>query len=183
MSALKPDGVPGPHRDRHEAAHDVPRAVEELRRGRMIIVTDDANREGEGDILLAAIHATASDVNLMAREARGLICCAIDARTAERLDLGVQVDEKRKPLHGTAFTESVDWNRGTTTGISAADRAAALRGLADEKAGRKTLRGPGTSSRSSRAREASSSAGGTRRRRWISAASPAFHRRAPSARS
>ncbi len=106
-------------------------AIEELRRGRMIVVTDDANREGEGDLMVAAIHATDGDVNLMAREARGLICCAIGGPTADRLDLKVQVDEQRKPLHGTAFTESVDWIHGTTTGISTADRAATLRGLAD----------------------------------------------------
>ena len=67
----------------------------------------------------------------MAREARGLICCAIDAAAAERLDLKIQADERRPALHGTAFTESVDAREGTSTGISAADRAATLRALAD----------------------------------------------------
>ena len=67
----------------------------------------------------------------MAREARGLICCAIDAATAERLDLKIQADERRPALHGTAFTESVDAREGTSTGISAADRATTLRALAD----------------------------------------------------
>ncbi len=109
----------------------VERAAEELRRGGMIIVTDDADREGEGDLMAAAISVTADQVNFMAREACGLICCAIDAARAARLHLSVQVDGKREALHGTAFTQSVDWVHGTTTGISAADRAATLRGLAD----------------------------------------------------
>jgi 3,4-dihydroxy 2-butanone 4-phosphate synthase/GTP cyclohydrolase II len=125
------------------AVDPVERAIDELRGGRMIVVTDDADREGEGDLMVAAIHATANDVNLMAREARGLICCAIDGATAERLDLHVQLDEKRKPLHGTAFTESIDWIHDTTTGISAADRAAALRGLADESSRPESLARPG----------------------------------------
>ena len=133
MSILKQDSAAALHRDACGAEQGIEFAIEELRRGRMIIVTDDATRESEGDLMIAAVHATEGDVNLMAREARGLICCAIDAPTAERLDLKVQVDEKRKPLHGTAFTESVDWVHGTTTGISAADRAAAIRGLADAK--------------------------------------------------
>ena len=127
----------------HGIKGTVEHAVEELRRGRMIVVTDDANREGEGDLMVAAVHATESDVNLMAREARGLICCAIDALTAERLDLKVQVDDKRKPLRGTAFTESEDWIHGTTTGISASDRAATLRGLADAKSRPEDFARPG----------------------------------------
>ena len=108
----------------------VERAMADLRAGRMIVVTDDADREGEGDLTMAAFAVTEADVNLMAREARGLICCAIDAGIAERLDLTVQVDGKRTPLHGTAFTQSVDWIHGTSTGISAGDRAATLNGLA-----------------------------------------------------
>ncbi len=121
----------------------VERAAEELRRGGMIIVTDDADREGEGDLMAAAISVTADQVNLMASEARGLICCAIDAACAARLELSVQVDGKRQALHGTAFTQSVDWVHGTTTGISAADRAATLRGLADAATRPEDLARPG----------------------------------------
>ncbi len=121
----------------------VERAAEELRRGGMIIVTDDADREGEGDLMAAAISVTADQVNFMAREARGLICCAIDAARAARLHLSVQVDGKREALHGTAFTQSVDWVHGTTTGISAADRAATLRGLADAATRPEDLARPG----------------------------------------
>ena len=115
-----------------EVLSTVERAAEQLRRGRMIVVTDDADREGEGDLMAAAVSVTDEQVNLMAREARGLICCAIDAARAELLALGVQVDSLRESLHGTAFTQSVDWVHGTTTGISAGDRGATLRGLADD---------------------------------------------------
>jgi 3,4-dihydroxy 2-butanone 4-phosphate synthase/GTP cyclohydrolase II len=125
------------------SAREVERTMEELRRGCMIVVVDDADREGEGDLMVAAASITADDVNLMAREARGLICCAIDADCAQRLELSVQVDEKRESLHGTAFTQSVDWVRGATTGISAADRAATLRGLADARSRPEDLARPG----------------------------------------
>ncbi len=109
----------------------VEHAVEDVREGKIVVVSDDEDRECEGDMLVAAAKVTAEDVNLMAREARGLICCAIDAATAERLDLKVRSDERRPALHGTAFTESVDAVEGTSTGISAADRAVTLRALAD----------------------------------------------------
>ncbi len=107
----------------------VERAVDEIRKGRMVVVTDDARREHEGDLVMAAAHVSADDVNVMAREARGLICCPIDAATAARLALHEQSQGHGPALHGTAFTESLDWIEGTTTGISAADRAATLRGL------------------------------------------------------
>jgi 3,4-dihydroxy 2-butanone 4-phosphate synthase/GTP cyclohydrolase II len=111
--------------------NSVVRAIEDIRAGKMVIVSDDPDRECEGDFLIPAAKVTAEDVNLMAKEGRGLICCAIDAATAERLDLRVQADENRPALHGTAFTQSVDAIQGTSTGISAADRAATLRALAD----------------------------------------------------
>lgn len=126
-----------------EVERVVERAVEKLRRGGMIVVTDDADREGEGDLMVAAVSITRDDVNLMAREARGLICCAIDADCAQRLELSVQIDGKRESLHGTAFTQSVDWVHGTTTGISAAERAATLRGLADAGSRPEDLARPG----------------------------------------
>jgi 3,4-dihydroxy 2-butanone 4-phosphate synthase / GTP cyclohydrolase II len=121
----------------------VERAIADVRSGRMIVVTDDADREGEGDLTMATFAMTEADVNLMAREARGLICCAIDARTAERFDLKVQRDDTTPPLHGTAFTLSVDWINGTTTGISAGDRAATLRGLAAADARPRDFARPG----------------------------------------
>ncbi len=122
------------HNPAHEATRSlerVERAVKDMGEGKIVIVSDDEDRECEGDMLVAAAKVRAENVNLMAREARGLICCAIDAATAERLDLKVRSDERRPALHGTAFTESVDAVEGTSTGISAADRAVTLRALAD----------------------------------------------------
>lgn len=126
-----------------EIGHAVERAIAALRRGGMIVVADDADREGEGDLMVAAAAVTADDINLMAREARGLICCAIDGERAQRLELRVQVGGKRESLQGTAFTQSVDWVHGTTTGISAADRAATLRGLANAGSRPEDLARPG----------------------------------------
>jgi len=117
--------------EKDAASARVERALEDMRAGRMVVVSDDEDRECEGDLLVPAAAITPQDVNLMAREGRGLICCAIDAAAAKRLDLKVQADEERPALHGTAFTQSLDARRGTSTGISAADRAATLRALAD----------------------------------------------------
>ncbi len=121
----------------------VERAAKDLGEGKIVIVSDDEDRECEGDMLVAAAKIGAEQVNLMAREARGLICCAIDASTAERLDLKVRADERRPALHGTAFTESVDAVEGTSTGISAADRAVTLRALADPESRPADLGRPG----------------------------------------
>ncbi|MGA2545384.1 MAG: 3,4-dihydroxy-2-butanone-4-phosphate synthase [Rectinemataceae bacterium] len=121
----------------------VERAVKDIRAGKMVIVSDDEDRECEGDFLIAAARVGAQDVNLLAREGRGLICCAIDTATAERLDLRILVDDRRPALHGTAFTESVDAAENTTTGISAADRAATLRALADPACRPVSLARPG----------------------------------------
>ena len=161
----------------------VERAVEDIRAGKMVIVSDDEDREREGDLIIAASRIGAGDVNLMAREGRGLICCAIDEAIAERLDLGVQADARRPALHGTAFTESVDAREGTTTGISAADRAITLRALADPASRPADLARPGHIFPIVPDPVAYWSATGTRRRPWTSAASLAFRPPASSARS
>jgi 3,4-dihydroxy 2-butanone 4-phosphate synthase / GTP cyclohydrolase II len=141
MSTVMEKGAPRTRASSVERA--VEHAIDQLGSGRMIIVTDDADREAEGDLMAAAAAITADQVNLMAREARGLICCAVDRGCADRLDLSIQTDGKRGSLHGTAFTQSVDWMRGTTTGISAADRAATLRALADSGTRPEDLARPG----------------------------------------
>jgi 3,4-dihydroxy 2-butanone 4-phosphate synthase/GTP cyclohydrolase II len=112
------------------AIQRVERAFDELRAGRIVIVSDDEDRECEGDFLMAAAFARAEDINLMAREGRGLICCPIDTGTARRLDLQIQLDERYTALHGTAFTQGLDAAEGTTTGISAKDRAVTLKKIA-----------------------------------------------------
>lgn len=111
---------------------DIDTAVAELRAGRMIIVVDDEERENEGDLVVAAEHATAEVVNFMASEARGLICVAMEAERLAALDLPQMVDgDDNDAQYGTAFTLSVDAKRGTTTGISAFDRAATIQTLID----------------------------------------------------
>ena len=105
-------------------------AIAAIRDGEIIIVVDDADRENEGDMILAAEKATPEKINFLARYARGLICAPVtDARAAE-LELGAMCPENTCRL-GTAFTVSIDLMGGTTTGISAHDRAATVRAIVD----------------------------------------------------
>jgi 3,4-dihydroxy 2-butanone 4-phosphate synthase / GTP cyclohydrolase II len=94
----------------------------DIRKGRMVIVTDDANRENEGDLICAGQHTTAAAINFMAKHGRGLICVST---TGERLQqLGIeQMVQRNRESHRTDFQVSVDAAKGITTGISAADRA------------------------------------------------------------
>ena len=105
-------------------------ATAELAAGGMIIVTDHAARENEGDLVIAAEHATPEAVNFMVTHGRGMVCVPLTAERAAALDLPPMAPDN-SALHGTAFTVSVDFRRGTTTGISAADRAATIVALAD----------------------------------------------------
>ncbi len=114
----------------------------ELRAGRMVVVTDDADRENEGDLVMAAEMVTAEAVNFMATHGRGLICAPITEERAERLGLPRMVRENRES-HRTDFTVSVDAAEGITTGISAQDRARSIRLLADPKATAGDLVQPG----------------------------------------
>lgn len=116
--------------------------LEDLRRGRMIIVVDDEARENEGDLILAAEKVTAEKVNFLARYGRGLICVALTAERAAALELTAQV-QSNTALHGTAFTVSVDAVKGTTTGISAHDRALTIKALVDPKTRPEDLARPG----------------------------------------
>lgn len=115
------------------AFSSVEEAIDAMRDGRMIIVVDDENRENEGDLLVAADRVTPEDVAFMMREGRGLICVAL---TGERLDtLGIPLMVRQNgDAHSTAFTVAVDYRSGTSTGISASDRAATVRALVDPAA-------------------------------------------------
>lgn len=104
--------------------------IEELARGGMVIVTDDEDRENEGDLVMAAEKVTPEAVNFMATHGRGLICAPLTDSVANRLGLQSMVSENRES-HGTAFTVSVDAARGITTGISAADRSLTMNLLAN----------------------------------------------------
>ncbi len=103
-------------------------AVEEIRGGRIVIVVDDEDRENEGDLFIAAEKCTPEIVNFMSLHGRGIICAALTADRADDLSLGLMV-ESNTSLHETSFTVSVDYIHGTTTGVSASDRAATVRAL------------------------------------------------------
>jgi 3,4-dihydroxy 2-butanone 4-phosphate synthase/GTP cyclohydrolase II len=97
-------------------------ALEEIRAGRMIIVTDDEDRENEGDLVMAAQFATPEAINFMAKEGRGLICLSLTAQRCDQLGLRLMTAKNEAPLE-TAFTVSIEAAEGVTTGISAHDRA------------------------------------------------------------
>ncbi len=105
-------------------------ALADLRAGKCVVVVDDEDRENEGDLICAAELCTEDLVNFMAAEARGLICVSITEGRARELDLPLMVNDNTA-LHGTAFTISVDYVHGTTSGISVADRTATIRAMAD----------------------------------------------------
>src|SRR6476469_9412198 len=100
----------------------VEKALSEIRRGRMVILTDDEDRENEGDLVMAAQKVTPKAINFMATHARGLICLSLTEERIQQLALPLMVQENTSPYQ-TAFTVSIEAARGVTTGISAADRA------------------------------------------------------------
>jgi len=100
----------------------VEQGVEEIRHGKMVILVDDEDRENEGDLCCAAARVTPEIINFMATYGRGLICLTLTEDKAGSLDLKPMVEDNESPF-GTAFTSSIDAARGTTTGISAQDRA------------------------------------------------------------
>jgi len=117
-------------------------AIKEIRAGRMIVVTDDADRENEGDLVMAADKITPAAVNFMATHGRGLICAPITEERAAQLGLQRMVLENRESYR-TDFTVSVDAASGVTTGISAPDRARTIQLLVDPKAAPQDLVQPG----------------------------------------
>ena len=105
-------------------------AIEDFRQGKFVIVVDDEDRENEGDFITAAETITPEKVNFMLREGRGVLCAPITISRARELELPHQVEENTSML-GTPFTVTVDLLEGCTTGVSAHDRAATIRALAD----------------------------------------------------
>jgi 3,4-dihydroxy 2-butanone 4-phosphate synthase/GTP cyclohydrolase II len=116
--------------DSQDAFDPIPAVIEDIRAGRIVIVVDDEDRENEGDLIMAAEKITPEAVNFMRRSGGGLICVPITMQRAEDLGLPRMVADNRESQR-TDFTVSVDAAHGITTGISAADRAAAIRVLAD----------------------------------------------------
>jgi len=105
-------------------------AIEDIKQGRIIIVVDDEDRENEGDMVLAAEKVTAEQLNFLTKHARGLICVPMTIERSRELDLQPMV-QVNTCQYGTAFTVSVDYTKGTTTGISAFDRTATIKALVD----------------------------------------------------
>ena len=117
-------------------------AVAALAKGGMIVVVDDEDRENEGDIIIASEKITPEAVAFMMTQARGLICVAMEGERLDALDIPLMVPRNTEYLK-TAFTVSVDVIHGTTTGISAADRAATVRALLDESSKAEDFARPG----------------------------------------
>src|SRR3954454_8805985 len=117
-------------------------ALEEIRRGRMVVVCDDESRENEGDLTMAAQFATPEAVNFMAKEARGLICLALTPERCDELGLDLMA-AKNESSFQTAFTVAVEAREGVTTGISAADRARTIQVAIDPGSGPDALVQPG----------------------------------------
>ncbi len=117
------------HKTDEVVFNSIDEAIDEIRKGHIIIVVDDEDRENEGDFIAAAENISAETVNFMATHGRGLICAALSEERCQELELNLMVG-KNTSHHDTAFTVSVDLlGHGTTTGISASDRAKTIRSL------------------------------------------------------
>jgi len=117
-------------------------AIEDIKAGKMVIVVDDPDRENEGDLVMAAELCKPDDVNFITREGRGLLCLPITEKKATELKLDLMV-QHNTALHGTPFSVSIDYLHGTTTGISAKDRALTINRAADENINSSDFARPG----------------------------------------
>jgi 3,4-dihydroxy 2-butanone 4-phosphate synthase/GTP cyclohydrolase II len=106
-------------------------ALAEMRAGKLLIVVDDENRENEGDLVMPAEFVTPEAVNFIVTHARGLVCMPMLGERLDELDMPLMIRQNGSNKEQTAFTVSVDYKKGTTTGISAYDRAATIRSLLD----------------------------------------------------
>lgn len=127
---------------KENAFDSVESVIADIRGGRMVIVTDDEDRENEGDLICAAEKTTAEIVNFMVRQGAGMLCVPVSEAIAERLGLKRMAADNREAFR-TAFTVTVDAAKGITTGISAADRTRTIRLLADAKSSPDDLVQPG----------------------------------------
>lgn len=118
----------------------VEEALGEIRKGNFVVVADDANRENEGDLIIAAEMINGEKINFMTKYARGLVCMPIIGERLEELNIKQMIEEN--PYDEAAFTVSVDY-KGTTTGISAKDRALTIKKLLDSNVKGEDFRRPG----------------------------------------
>ena len=107
---------------------DINKAIEDIKQGKMVIVVDDADRENEGDLVMAADKVTPEAINFMVTHGRGLVCVPMEAKRLKALQLPLMVQDNTSRL-STAFTISVDALSDTSTGISAKDRAKTIKAL------------------------------------------------------
>jgi 3,4-dihydroxy 2-butanone 4-phosphate synthase/GTP cyclohydrolase II len=121
---------------------DIPSIIQDIRRGKMVVVVDDEDRENEGDLIMAAEMATPRNIGFMVRHTSGVICVSMEGDDLDRLDLPLMTQQNMERMR-TAYTVSVDAAQGVTTGISAADRALTIRLLADPKTKPSDLVRPG----------------------------------------
>ncbi|MFT7485793.1 MAG: 3,4-dihydroxy 2-butanone 4-phosphate synthase/GTP cyclohydrolase II [Candidatus Paceibacteria bacterium] len=121
---------------------EIPEILEELRKGRMIVLVDDPDRENEGDLAMLAEFATPEAINFMATQGRGLICMPLDGKICDHLELEPQVANNTSKM-GTGFTVSIEAVEGVTTGISAADRSHTIQTAVREGAVASDLAKPG----------------------------------------
>jgi 3,4-dihydroxy 2-butanone 4-phosphate synthase/GTP cyclohydrolase II len=160
----------------------VPEAIEEYRRGKFVIITDDEDRENEGDLTIAAQFVTPDTINFMAKYGRGLICVPLTEDRCDDLKMPLMVDGNTSHF-GTPFTVPVEARTGVTTGISAPDRARTVQVLIDPRSGPDDIVRPGHMFRCGRARAVCSCGQDRRRRAWTSARWRGYTRRRSSARS
>ncbi|HLC19735.1 MAG TPA: 3,4-dihydroxy-2-butanone-4-phosphate synthase [Candidatus Nanoarchaeia archaeon] len=120
----------------------IKQALQDIKNGKMIIITDSANRENEADLVMAAEKVTSAHINFMATHGRGLICFPITKQHAQKLDIPLMVEQNTES-HKTKFTVSIDAIHGTTTGISADDRALTIRKALQKDAKADDFRRPG----------------------------------------
>ena len=121
---------------------DIQEAIDDFRQGKMVIVVDDEDRENEGDLIVAAEKITPEQVNFMLKNARGVLCAPVTISRCRELELPHQVEDNTSVL-GTPFTVTVDKLEGCSTGVSAEDRCATIRALADPESTPATFGRPG----------------------------------------
>jgi 3,4-dihydroxy 2-butanone 4-phosphate synthase/GTP cyclohydrolase II len=117
-------------------------ALEDIKKGKMVILVDDEDRENEGDLTMAAEKVTPEAINFMAKHGRGLICLSLTPERVEHLQLPMMTTDNTSSF-GTAFTISIEAKKGVTTGISAADRATTIKAAINPKFGSEDLARPG----------------------------------------
>jgi len=117
-------------------------ALSDFKKGKIVIVVDDEDRENEGDMIFSAEKTTPELINFLAKNGRGLICVPMEDERLKELDLNMMTS-RNTSLHETAFTVSIDYLHGTTTGISASDRSKTILSLVNEKTKPEDLGRPG----------------------------------------